>query len=1155
MSRNLVERYEQILASDPTSSVFVELAKALLDGGDAAKSIDVCQQGLLHHNASVVGRVLWGKALITLGRPAEAMEQFDRAVAIDRDNPHAYNLIGEVLLTKGLYRSALPLLRKAAVLQPNDDQVRRWLEQTQAALNGGPPPVLPAQSLIDAEVQNEMKQAAAAGAAAASQAAEGQQTDLNVPALQDAEPALQATVPNAKALSELSADRSAERTEIHSAYAPPPPQWFAPPVSISAEPPSSSRELDLERTMDGDIPRPAEDTGALAELPSPGPAAMNTEAMVPEPPGWDEPAPGDPPETASLATAPPEPRRGGAPVRGRDGLLDDIPDQADFGHSGVLEIPKVELSPAAAEAIAKEYERELREKLAEKSEEKTFLQRNGTWLAVLAVLGLAALSVTGMVLYLRKKHNGHDLKDSMAEAKKAFVLDTVAGYRSGLDALSTALSMDSSNEEALAMMAYAHSLLYAEHGQAPEEKSAAEKALVQGQVDSQFPALALVSSYYLATEKDRTRLRQAVLDANLEQTEVQELAGRILLQKKDTKGARARFKRALDLAHQTNVRALVALGDYYREAQDYQNALLLYATATQLSPHHLQRAVGDAETHIALGSDYPVALAALQAVPASEDAPSEVLARRELATGRLLALTGSAPTAIERLKSADAKYPGHAFEFALARAEATRLGGDMAAAQSVYELSLKLNADSEDAKDGLARVLMAEDKERELLARIAPRENERKLWLVRGAALAKLGAWKPARAELQKTQVGGKYPLESVMYLALADAAEGQAERAQQVLEKALAASKKTHSELSVALGQVYWQRGALDKARAQFEEASKDPFNYEAPCALGRLWVLQGELQKALEPLTQAVARNASHGEARHALGRAYLASGKTEEGLAQAQSWQAMNPSSSAAQRDYAFALYLGGRFKDAETASKRAVSLNNDDAEAHRVRAAVLFGRGDGKDAFNELEHANRLNPKDPETFCAIGHAFMRQANGDHAQKAFEAALREQPNAACAKIGSIAARLPTAPKTSAKELGDLLQNAPQVWDRAGAAATLARVQLSGNNLREAKKAAEKAVELGPFLSDAYFAQAMVAQRSRDEVKARDAFAKAAALDPTDGSVHLAYADTLMRTEGGLPQAFIEYQTFLKLNGPPREQTRVKKLLPTLKKRLAQR
>ena len=141
MAKSMVERYEQVLSQDPASTVFVELARALLEQGEAARAVEVCAQGLAHHSTSVVGRVLWGKALILQGRPAEAMSQFDHAIAIDRDNPHAYNLIAETLLQRGLYRSALPILRKAVALQPEDGRVRLWLEQTQGALAGGPAPV------------------------------------------------------------------------------------------------------------------------------------------------------------------------------------------------------------------------------------------------------------------------------------------------------------------------------------------------------------------------------------------------------------------------------------------------------------------------------------------------------------------------------------------------------------------------------------------------------------------------------------------------------------------------------------------------------------------------------------------------------------------------------------------------------------------------------------------------------------------------------------------------------------------------------------------------------------------------------------------------------------------------------------------------------
>ncbi|HEX8700257.1 MAG TPA: tetratricopeptide repeat protein, partial [Myxococcaceae bacterium] len=142
MPKSMVERYEQILQQDPSSAIFVELAKVLLEQGEAARTIEVCEKGLSHHPNSVIGHVVWGKALLQLGKPAQAMEQFERAIGVDKENAHAYNLISEVLVQRGLFRSALPILRKAAALQPNDGRVRLWLDQTQQALAGGPPPVM-----------------------------------------------------------------------------------------------------------------------------------------------------------------------------------------------------------------------------------------------------------------------------------------------------------------------------------------------------------------------------------------------------------------------------------------------------------------------------------------------------------------------------------------------------------------------------------------------------------------------------------------------------------------------------------------------------------------------------------------------------------------------------------------------------------------------------------------------------------------------------------------------------------------------------------------------------------------------------------------------------------------------------------------------------
>ena len=103
---------------------------------------------------------------------------------------------------------------------------------------------------------------------------------------------------------------------------------------------------------------------------------------------------------------------------------------------------------------------------------------------------------------------------------------------------------------------------------------------------------------------------------------------------------------------------------------------------------------------------------------------------------------------------------------------------------------MKQKPKSEEAKEALGRVLLGRDRERELLQRFAD-DSGRRMALLRGIAWGRLKDWKRARAELTRTSVSGKFPIEAVAWLALADAAEGEPDKAQTVLEKTLGAAKR----------------------------------------------------------------------------------------------------------------------------------------------------------------------------------------------------------------------------------------------------------------------------------------------------------------------------------------------------------------------------
>ena len=841
-----------------------------------------------------------------------------------------------------------------------------------------------------------------------------------------------------------------------------------------------------------------------------------------------------------------------APTPSAPGLLDDIPDLAEA--SAASSAKKANQPPVSAVDSSREYEKELSNRIAQARDRTHSLKRYRT-AALFGLLFLALTAGAASFWGTRAKHGGLDFASALAQAKVQVAFDTRESYQRAVELLLIARDMDGKNVEAAAWDAYARAVLAGDYG-VGDHAALARDALSLPNVRERFPQLALVADTYLADEGARAQARKAALESKIEAVEVHTLAGRLLFAERDFAGALKRFKNAHEM-QPGFVRPLVGLGDCYLAFNDDQNAAQMFEAVRKIADKHPVALLGLAEVRLRLGEDASDLAADIAALtPSSLEAKDQ---RRLAVTQALMeSATGQHDQAIDRLARAAKAYGDKAFDIAMAQGRVLRAAGRMGEAEAVLRTAVGLSPKNAEAREALGRVLLDRGREKELLKAIEADSQSRGVSLVRAIALVRTKEFKKAREELEHTAVkadrpGAKkqFPVEAVVYLALADAGEDQLGRAVEVLEPALARLKRGKAVVQVALARVYKQQGALDKAKALLEQAAKDPTDFEGSAQLGDILFGLGLPQTAVEPLQKAFERNGSHAGAFGLLVRSLILLGRHEEALAASERWVRENADLPEGLTDVTLARLANGRFKEAEESAAEAVKKLTPDPRLFRAQAQALFARADAKGAFAALERANKLNAKDAETFCAIGEAFVRQSSGDLAMKAYEAALRENSKSSCALVGIFHAR-PT--KAALKDLPEWFKREKNAPLKAQALAAMSRAASANGMFTEAEQFAQEAIELAPHAPYGYFAKGVVEMKKKNDEVAAEAFGKAVIRDASWAAARLYQADLLSKGEGkALASAVEAYQAVLVLSQDEGEVARVKKVLPALQKRAA--
>ncbi len=280
MASSLVEKYEIILAADPRSRVFVELARALVERGDLARAVDVCRQGLEHHPGSIQGRLVWARALLLGGDADSAVGQLEAAIAVEPQVPYAYNLAAELLVEAGMAPRALPILERAAAMQPANEKIRQWLALARGGAEAKPAPIeqQPAPPTEPIREQTLELELPAGGGAGEATSAAATAAPTSTPS------ATQTTTPNAAQAPPPAAGGSASRpSPLRSGAAPPPPfkrEVTNPRFALSMLPEAAPRP-----PAPAAAPAPAPDASEAARIATQYEHELRTKLLdVPEPP-------------------------------------------------------------------------------------------------------------------------------------------------------------------------------------------------------------------------------------------------------------------------------------------------------------------------------------------------------------------------------------------------------------------------------------------------------------------------------------------------------------------------------------------------------------------------------------------------------------------------------------------------------------------------------------------------------------------------------------------------------------------------------------------------------------------------------------------------------------------------------------------------------
>ncbi len=291
--------------------------------------------------------------------------------------------------------------------------------------------------------------------------------------------------------------------------------------------------------------------------------------------------------------------------------------------------------------------------------------------------------------------------------------------------------------------------------------------------------------------------------------------------------------------------------------------------------------------------------------------------------------------------------------------------------------------------------------------------------------------------------------------------------------------------------------------------EAEKNPHSLGT---LASAHARVGDVKAAHAAADSAVASGPQSSVAHQGRGDALTASGQVAEAVEAYRKAVNLDPKNTPAQVGLAYALVAANKATEAKAVALKATEMNKNSGAAfaalgYAISAEKGFNGADPSwsDAIAQAQQGAFLAPKNPQVQVVVAKLFEARGNYDQAQVAYQNALAADPEFAMAKTALINTKFRRGDLDGAlKEAASLVKANPE---NPEANKLYGEFLARKGQYKEAIPPLEKATEAMPRDADAFAMLAHSYHMTRSFEDAKNAYARAVELNPTNNDIKSNY------------------------------------------------